>query len=118
MPVLHVKDNRFFIGSSVEKLRQKPDGTVEVEEMGPLDQYLVENHDVFEQTLIQLMYQGDKSLEEVVEFIINGKGVKTETVVLESPLKLRQSNWVSIDLKKKEDNKGYLRQSTKKIAEN
>lgn len=49
------------------------------------------------------MYQGDQSLEDVCEHIINDKGVKTKTVVLESPLRLRQSNWVSIDTVKKDD---------------
>jgi len=47
------------------------------------------NHNDFEMAIINLMYKGDKSLEDICEFIINEKGIRTETVVLESPLKLR-----------------------------
>ena len=117
---MHVKDKRYFVGTSVETLFLNKENQPELEDYGPLDQYILQNHDVFEEQLIELMYKGDNSLEYVCEFIINpNKGLKTETVVLESPLKLRKSDWVSINLHDKKDAlnspKGYMKVHPKKI---
>lgn len=44
------------------------------------DEYVLSNHDDFEKTLVKTMHEHDKSLEWVVDQIINGKQTKTETV--------------------------------------
>lgn len=44
------------------------------------------------------MYHHDKSLEWVCEQLINGKQIRTETGVEQTPAHLQYTKWVSINL--------------------
>ena len=59
------------------------------------------------------MRKYDKSLQQVLDQIVNGKSFKTENTLANSPLKLNGSQWVNIKLEDKNDylkkDKGYLK---------
>ena len=63
-----------------------------------------------ERTLVHHMHQNDQSLEWVIEQIIEGRQVKTETAIEQTPNYLNYTNWVSINL---EDRKNKLKTSKK-----
>jgi hypothetical protein len=95
IPVVHVRDNKYLIGDSVQKIElineSRASSIVYVrfgERLDRLETYVCQNHDQFEKNLIALMFVGNLSLEEVCDDIINNRKVKTETVQLNSPLKL------------------------------
>lgn len=124
--MVHVEQDKYFVGTSVEKLFLNSKQQVEIVDVGRADVYLQTHHVEMEQVLIDLMYRGDKSLEDVCEFIINQKGVKTKTIQLESPNAYRKSDWVSIEYEgqnakkkvgspTKKADKSHLKVSPKKI---
>lgn len=117
VPIIHLETSQYLIGVATNELELKDDGRGKQEVYvvvnkgrQTLQLYCDEHGDQMERTLVHHMHQYDQSLEWVIDQIINGKEIKTETAVEQTPGLLNYTSWVSINL---DDRKNKLKTNKK-----
>jgi len=105
VPILHIANREYLVGTQRQVLTLEKDEEVYVlfrDGSERFDKFIVDNHKKYEEAIIWAMINDAKSLEEVCDDNITKQKAKKKAIVFtEHNHKLKDTNWLSIDVSKR-----------------